>query len=285
VGVACVAFTSLGWGLNWPVTKLLIAACPPLSARGTSGVVACLILCGIALAGKESLKVSRESWPRLAMAALLNVTFWMGGTTASLQWLRAGPAATLAYTMPIWVCLLAWPLLGERPSIRQACAIVLGICGVLALLGLDSLSFVRADWPGVGLALLAATLFAFSTVYGKAHPIALSPIALTAWQVGLGSIPLLVLGGLLERPDFMSMPPFAWAALCYTALISMGFGYVTWFMATRRLPAPAAAMGTLLTPVVGVVASSLALGDPLTLRQIMALALVGMGILLTVRTR
>ena len=46
--------------------------------------------------------------------------------------LRNSAAATsrvtiLAYTMPIWSVLLAWPLLGERPTGTQA--IGLGLCG------------------------------------------------------------------------------------------------------------------------------------------------------------
>nr|WP_294525857.1 DMT family transporter [uncultured Rhodopila sp.] len=280
LGALSVVVTALGWGLNWPATKLLIAACPPLSARGVAGAVACVILFIAAALRGESLRVARPERWRLAAGALLNVTAWMGGTTAALRWLPAGQAVTLAYTMPIWVCLLNWPILGERPTFRQIAAIILGMVGIIVLVGPGSLSFERDDAPGIALALGSAMLFGLGTVFGKARPVCLGPLAFTAWQVAVGSIPLLILGLCLEAPAFAALSLFAWAALAYTAVVSMGICYVTWFVARSRLSAPAAATGTLLTPVIGVAASSLALGDPLTAPQLVALMLVAGGIIL-----
>lgn len=281
-GAVCVVLTALGWGLNWPLTKVLIESFPPISARGMTGLVASAILFTATMARKDRLTIPRRDWPHLLLGAVLNVTVWMGGTTASLRWLRAGQAATLAYTMPIWVCLLAWPILKDKPAPRQIGAIILGMCGVIILLGTQSLSFGRYDGPGIALALLAAFLFALGTVCGKAHPLSLSPLALTAWQVGLGSIPLAILGFFLEKPDFARLNVAGWATLAYTALISMGLCYVTWFMAKSRLSAFGAATGTLLTPVVGVAASAVFLGDALTVNQLVSLALVSAGIVLAV---
>ncbi|HET6609700.1 MAG TPA: DMT family transporter [Rhodopila sp.] len=281
-GAVCVMLTALGWGLNWPATKVLIESFPPISARGLTGLVASAILFSATMARKDRLAIGWRDWPHLLLGALLNVAVWMGGTTASLRWLRAGQAATLAYTMPIWVCLLAWPILKEKPTPRQMGAIVLGMCGVIILLGPESLSFSRHDGPGIVLALLAAFLFALGTVCGKAHPLPLRPLALTAWQVGLGSIPLTILGFLLEKPDFTRLDVLGWATLAYTALISMGLCYVTWFIAKGRLSAFGAATGTLLTPVVGVAASAIFLGDALTINQLASLALVSSGIVLAV---
>jgi drug/metabolite transporter (DMT)-like permease len=283
IGIVCIVFTALGWGLNWPATKYLLTACPPLSARGVSGLVAGLVLFGVAASRGETLVVPRYLWGRLATAALLNVTAWMGFTTASLVWLPAGLAATLAYTMPVWAVLLAWPLLGERPVPRQIGAVVLGICGVVILVGGASFRLDATRIPGILLALSAATLFALGTVLSKRMLIPLPRVALTAWQVTLGCIPLLAAGLIFERADFGSLPLTGWIALAYTAFISMGMCYLLWFAAVRRLKASSAAVGTLLTPVIGVTASSLALGDPLTLSQAVSLGLVGAGIVLAMK--
>jgi drug/metabolite transporter (DMT)-like permease len=280
IGLACVVFTALGWGLNWPATKLLLQTCPPLSARGVSGLVAGLVLFGVAAAMGQRLAVPRALWGRLVVASLLNVSAWMGLTTASLVWLPAGQAATLAYTMPVWASLLAWPMLGERLVSRQIGAIVLGLCGVVILIGGTIFDLDAARLPGVGIALSAAVLFAFGTVLSKRLPIPLPRIALTAWQVLLGCIPLLIAGLLFEHAQFDALPVIGWFALGYTAFISMGACYLLWFAALRRLTASSAAIGTLLTPVIGVAASAVALGDPLTLNQVVSLGLVVGGIVL-----
>jgi drug/metabolite transporter (DMT)-like permease len=283
IGLACVAGTALGWGLNWPATKYLLTLCPPLSARGVSGLVAGAVLLGIAASRGERLTVPRRLWGRLVIAALLNVSAWMGMTTASLLWLPAGQAAVLAYTMPVWTTLLAWPILAERPAPRQILAIVMGICGVVILLGGAGVSLAEAELPGVALALSAAAMFASGTVMSKRQPIPLPRIALTGWQVLLGCLPLLVVGLLFEHPHFATLPLIGWIAMTYTALISMGLCYLLWFAAVRRLRASTAAIGTLLTPVIGVLASTLTLGDPLTITQLLSLGLVAGGILLTVK--
>src|SRR5262245_15385059 len=90
VGFGCLAITAFGWGLNWPATKLLLEQCPPLMARGLSGIVAGLALAGLALARGETLNAPRSEWWRLVRSATLNVTAWMGLTTVSLSWLDAG---------------------------------------------------------------------------------------------------------------------------------------------------------------------------------------------------
>ena len=76
---------------------------------------------------------------------------------------------------------------------------------------------------------------------------------------------------------------FGWAALTYTAVVSLGICYLTWFAALRRVEAGTAAIGILLTPIVGVVASAIALGEPLLLPQIASLGLVIAGVVLAVR--
>jgi drug/metabolite transporter (DMT)-like permease len=283
VGLTCIVFTALGWGLNWPATKFLLTTCPPLSARGVSGLVAGTILFGVAASLGEKLAVPRALWGRLAVAALLNVSAWMGLTTASMLWLPAGQAATLAYTMPVWAALLSWPMLGERPRPRQIGAIVLGICGVVVLVGGTIFHMDAARLPGVVVALSAALLFAFGTILAKRRPIPLPRIALTAWQVFLGCIPLLIAGLLFEHAHFGALPMIGWLALGYTAFISMGACYLLWFAAVRRLKASSAAIGTLLTPVIGVAASAVALGDPLRLSQVVSLGLVVAGIVLVIR--
>ena len=38
-GLVFLAVTSIGWGFNWPATKFLLSQLPPLTLRGSTGVV------------------------------------------------------------------------------------------------------------------------------------------------------------------------------------------------------------------------------------------------------
>ena len=120
-GLAFLAMTSIGWGFNWPITKFLLGYLPPLTLRGTTGVIGASLLAILALSLGESLRVPRAMWPRLVLAAILNVGCWMVLMGFALVYLPASEAALIAYTMPVWASLLAWPILGERPNLCACC--------------------------------------------------------------------------------------------------------------------------------------------------------------------
>jgi drug/metabolite transporter (DMT)-like permease len=61
--------------------------------------------------------------------------------------------------------------------------------------------------------------------------------------------------------------------LFYMVLGPMGICYLMWFAALRRLPAATAATGTLSVPIIGVIAAAIMLGEPLGVREALAMAL------------
>lgn len=134
-GVLLLAATSIGWGLNWPVTKHLLTELPPLSVRGLSGIVGAGLLALLALAFRQSLKVPSAQWPRLVLLSVLNVTAWMALMGLALVYLPASEAAVMAYSMPVWASVLAWPILGERISLLRVVAMAMAIAGLVTLMG------------------------------------------------------------------------------------------------------------------------------------------------------
>ncbi len=70
----------------------------------------------------------------------------------------------------------------------------------------------------------------------------------------------------------------------YLVVIQFCVAYLCWFAALQRLPASVAAIGTMATPVIGVVASAFALGEPLGLGQIAALVMTLAGVALATRS-
>lgn len=55
------------------------------------------------------------------------------GTFFALTRLPVSDVLTLTNTFPIWVALLSWPLLGERPSSRVWFAVACGVAGVVLI--------------------------------------------------------------------------------------------------------------------------------------------------------
>jgi drug/metabolite transporter (DMT)-like permease len=283
-GLLFLAITSVGWGFNWPVTKYLLSELPPLTLRGSTGVIGAALLALLALVRVQSLKVERQLWPRLMLSALLNVTGWMVLMGLALLWLPASEAALIAYTMPVWASLLAWPVLGERPTILRTAALVMAFAGLAAIMGGNGITATTEKLPGIVMALAGAFGFALGTVLLKKLPLPLPPIPAAAWQIGLGCAPIVVIGLAFETTHIEKVTTLGWWLLAYSTVIQFCIAYVSWFAALARLPASVAAIGTMAVPVIGVVASAVALHEPLGPIQIAALVFTLAAVVLATRS-
>jgi drug/metabolite transporter (DMT)-like permease len=283
-GLMFLAITSVGWGFNWPATKYLLSELPPLTMRGGAGVIGALLLAATAVFSGQSLRVPRAQWPRLVLAAMLNVALWMALMGLALLWLPASEAALIAYTMPIWASMLAWPVLGERPNLLRVISLVMAFAGLASIMGGNGFAASVAKWPGIVMALCGAVGFAVGTVLAKKLPLTLPPLSAAAWQIGIGCLPVAIVGFLVESSDITKLSNLGWILLFYSTVIQFCVAYVAWFAALARLPASVAAIGTMAVPVIGVFASAVALGEPLGLGQIAALVFTLAGVVLATRS-
>jgi len=283
-GLAFLAVTSIGWGFNWPATKFLIGYLPPLTLRGTTGVLGALLLGMVALVSGQSLRVPRAYWGRLVLAAILNVGCWMVLMGFALVYLPASEATLVAYTMPVWASLLAWPILGERPNLLRVLALLMAFAGLAAILGAHGFAASLSKLPGIIMALGGALGFAIGAVLAKKFPLDLPPVATAAWQIGIGCVPVAFAGFLIENSNFAGLSSNGWLLLVYSTVGQFCIAYVCWFAALARLPASVAAIGTMAVPVIGVVTSALALHEPLGIGQIAALLFTLAGVALATQS-
>jgi len=228
--------------------------------------------------------VPREMRLRLVMAAFLNVACWMTLMGLALLWLPASEAALIAYTMPVWASILAWPILGERPNLLRVISLVMAFAGLAAIMGGNGFAASSAKMPGIVMALGGAFGFAVGTVLAKKLPLALPALSAAAWQIGIGCLPVAVAGLLIEKSDVAALSSLGWILLVYATVIQFCVAYVSWFAALSRLPASVAAIGTMAVPVIGVVTAAVALHEPLGPGQIAALFFTLAGVVLATRS-
>ncbi|HEY4834533.1 MAG TPA: DMT family transporter [Bradyrhizobium sp.] len=283
-GFVFLAITSIGWGFTWPVLKYLLGELPPLTLRGSSGVVGAGLLALLAILRGQSLRVPAKLLPRLVVAATLNVACWMVLMGLALVWLPASEAVLIAYTMPIWASILAWPILGERPNLLRVISLAMAFAGLAAIMGGNGFAGSLEKLPGIIMALGGAFGFAVGTVLAKKLPLNLPPLSAAAWQIGIGSLPVAIVGLLIEKADWAALSSFDWMLLTYAIVVQFCVAYVSWFAALARLPASVAAIGTMAVPVIGVVTAALALHEPLGPGQIAALVFTLAGVALATRS-
>jgi len=266
---------TLLWGGNWPAMKVALAEVRPWTFRSVCLVAGGAALLLMARAGGHSLAIPRgERWP-ICLVASFNITAWHLLSAYGLIRIPAGRAAIIAYTMPLWAVILGWLLLGEPLTGPRGLGLLLGLGGLAVLIGPETGRVLWSAPLGALLMLGAAVCWGTGTVLMKRFRWTMPTVLLTAWQLVLGAVPVL-LGALLLEPvsALASVGRAGVVATAYATLVGVVFCHYAWFRVLGMLPAGVAAIATLGIPVVGVLSSGLILGEPLALRELTALVLV-----------
>jgi len=270
---ALVITLTLGWGFNWPMMKLALAEIPVWTFRGSCTASGALGLFLIAYLGRQRIRVPQGQWGILAAASLCNVTLWNVFIGYGLTMLPSGRTAIIAYTMPLWTVLLSRWVLHERLTARRIFGVALGMAGMILLIG-SELAVVKAAPLGAVLVLGGAFAWALGTVLMRRHPIQLPTTSLTAWQLLVGGLPIMIGALFIDWGMWQPIGIKATIGLVYNMIFVFIFCYWAWFRIATSAPPTVAALSTLMIPVVGVFSGIWLLGESPHWQEYAAMALV-----------
>lgn len=263
----------LVWGVTWPILRIALSEVPPLTMRTFSTLCGGLMLFAVCLALRRDLRLpGTKGWAHVFVAALLNIAGFSVLSSFAQLGAATSRVAILTYTMPIWAVVLSWICLRERPTGMQPVAI--GLCvGGLAILVYP---LTKAGIPpGILLALATGVSWAAGTVYLKWARLDADPMAVAVWQVAIAFVAIALCMLIFDGgPDFRAAHAEGVIAMVVAGLLGTGAAYGLWFSIIRRLPAMTASLGVLGSPVVGVIASVLVLGERPTATDIVGFAMI-----------
>lgn len=272
-GLALLLCLAIGWGINWPIMKMIVAEIPPLSFRGICLFFGGLGILAIARASGLRTRIPSGYLSKLLWLCLLNIIGWNLLATYGLSLLPAGRAALLGYTMPLWGLALSVWLLAEPFTRRHAIAMLLGMGGIAALMS-DALGGMLQAPLGVLLMIAAAWCWSGGMVLMKRWQIPMNTVTLTGWLLLLASLPMLagalVVDGL---PQQWPRTPIM-LGLIYNVFIAFMLCYWAWNRLIFLLPVSVSSLSSLLTPLIGVISGVIMLGEPLTWREYLAAGLI-----------
>jgi len=256
LAVGALLLLAVAWGYNWVVIKRGLDYSEPFTfaaLRSFFGAVVLLILLPIL-----HKPIRPKALGLTAVLGIMQTTAFVGLLTWALVNGGAGQTAILTYTMPFWLLLMAWLTLGERLKGFQWVAVALALCGLILVLTPWRLEGGWSELIAIGGALFWAGSAIVAKLLRKRHEVDL--LSLTAWQMLLGSLLLIVIA------FFAWSGPPVWsgtfiAALLYNVLAGSALAWILWLYILHALPAGTAGLGTLLTPVIGIIAAWIQLGE------------------------
>jgi drug/metabolite transporter (DMT)-like permease len=279
VAVLVVLLLCASWGFNQITAKYALTEIPPLTQAAMRSGFAALVVGAFALWRPPRLIASDGT---LAGGLLCGLLFGIEFIVlfVGLQWTTASHAILFLYSAPFFVSLgLLFIAPDERLSRLQWFGLFLSFCGVAVALGVASVS--RLQLIGDALSLLAGALWAGTTLVVKGSRLKLArPEKVLLYQLVVSTFVIgaaAIIAG--ERlPTHVS--PLVAFCFAYQTFWIVSVTFFLWFWLIARYRAGELSAFTFLTPVFGVLASVILMGDPVTPAFLGAVALVAGGILL-----
>lgn len=265
------------WGYNWVVMKDALAYAGAFQFGALRTFLGALCLLALLLVMRRPLR-PREI-PTLILLGVLQTSGFTGLIIWALVEGGAGKTAVLTYTMPFWVMVLAWPLLGEKIRGGQWLAVLFSVLGLLFIL--DPLHLGTGLFSMM-LALLGGVCWALAVIVAKKlHQRApdLDLLSLTAWQMLFGSLPIVAAALLIPAPPIDWTPQFI-GAVIFNAVFCNALAWLLWLYALQRLAAGIASMTSMLAPVIGVLAAWVQLGEKPALYESIGMLLIGVALVI-----
>jgi drug/metabolite transporter (DMT)-like permease len=273
------------WGFSYPATKITLRGFDVWTSRliimATGGF---LLLC-LARLTDEQIRVPRNDWRDLILAAIFNMTVFQLGMTFGVHFFNAGRTVVIVYTMPLWAMLFAWILLKEIPTRKRLCGLGLGILGLFFLMAQDFTKLPSA-YLGAACTLLGAVSFGLGTVWMKRRNWSNNATVLAGWQLVLGSIPVIPFWFFFgEKTNWNELTLDIWGSFIFLIVIANVLAYFSWFRVLSIFPTSISGLGTLAVPIVGLLASFMILGEVIGWREVIALILIVAALFLTLSQR
>jgi drug/metabolite transporter (DMT)-like permease len=276
--LACCLF----WGFQQVLAKATLAEVPPVFQSAFRAIGATLLLIvwcrwrGIALFVRDG-----TLWVGLLAGSLFSFEF--ACIYLALSHTGASRVTVFLYTSPFWVAALL-PLFvkAERLSRMQWLGLSCAFAAVVFALW-ESLQKAGAGRLGDVLALLAGASWGLTTVTIRATALGkVSAERLLFYQLACSavSLPIVSLAFGEHWPALTQLSAFAWLSLFLQTAVGAFASYLTWMWMLMRYPAAKMSAFVFLTPVFALLFAALWLGEPVTPNLVIAIVLVGLGIIL-----
>jgi drug/metabolite transporter (DMT)-like permease len=269
-----LAAVYLIWGSSYLATKIMVTDQLPLVSAGIRFVLAGLIVGIVAWWRGSRLPRAASEWRHALVLGLLLVVISNGCNTLALQHVQSNVSALLNASPALWIAWLGtFGRNGVPLSASAKAGLVLGFVGVALIF-----------WPagGVELASLGWQLvvlvgcfgWSLGTIYLRNAEVETPPMMMSAMQMALGGMIMLLLSQVAGEPLAMHWTLRGFAAFLWLTIMSSCVAYSAYyFLVAATTPAVVGTYGY-VNPVIAVLLGWVVLGEALSAPQAAGVAIV-----------
>jgi drug/metabolite transporter (DMT)-like permease len=279
--IAAFAALYLIWGSTYLGIRFAIESIPPFLMAGSRFFLAGVLMYAIA-SWQGAQKSSLAEWRTAFVVGACLLFFGNGGVTVAEQWVATGLASLLVATVPIYIALLAW-LTGSAPRPRPLVSLGLagGFAGVGILVGpaLIAPPAGGAQHVGAGMLILlfGSLVWSIGSLYSRRASNTASPFLSSAQTMLCGGALMMIAGFALGEGrnfDLRQVTVLSLGAFLYLVFIGALVGYTAYIWLLRHCEPAKVATYAYVNPVVAVLLGALFAHERLSIRTVLAGAII-----------
>jgi len=274
------------WGSTYLAIRIGIESFPPLILAGFRHFFVGLFLYPV-LRRKTGIKPTGANWRTAIVAGALLLFVGNGGVSWAEQTVPSGVTALLVATVSLWLVILDWLRPGGvRPAPRVAMGLLMGFAGLALLVGPAHLGgSERVNPVGAAVLVIASLAWACGSLYSKHGGMPSSPMLGVAMQSFAGGAILLIaamFAGEFRELHLGAVSMRSWLALVYLVVCGSGIGFSAYLYILQKSTAARVATYAFVNPVVALFLGWLIVGETITLRTILAAAVILTAVILVI---
>jgi drug/metabolite transporter (DMT)-like permease len=248
-----IIFTAI-WGSTWIVIRGQLGIVPPEWSVAYRFLIAALAMAALARWKGERLRLGAKAIPAAIFLGFAQFCVNFDAVYLAERHITSGVVATVFALLLIPSTMLAWAILGQRPTARFVWSSLVAVVGI-GLLFVHELQEHASSTPevleGIGLTLVGMVGSSSANVVQARPEFRRFPLfALLAWSMAAGALIDGMIAFAMTGPPVFDARPTYWAGLLYLALAASVLTFSLYYPVIRRIGPAKTAYSSVIVPII-----------------------------------
>lgn len=276
------------WGTTYLAIRVANETLPPLIAAGIRFAVAGAVLYAIAVRRGDVVgdRPGPAQWKAAAIVGIALVAGGNGLVVLAERTIPSGVASLIIALVPLWMVLVDRVVLRHRVALLTVFGLVLGLGGAAMLIGTTAFD-EAAPLSGMLVCVLATLSWTSGSLYSRDAPLPRRPLVGAGMEMMIGGAALIVFGALRGEIPLIRFEDFSMhslVALAYLITFGSWVGFTSYVWLLRNARTSLVSTYAYVNPVVAVFLGWLILDEIITIRTIIAGAIIVIAVAIIIST-
>lgn len=268
------------WGGTFFLSEILLLELSPFQIVFHRVSIAALIMVLYLKIKGIALPKDGRTWAALAVMGLLNNAIPFSAIVFGQQYITGGMASILNSTTAFFGVMLSGLILKEEAiTAPKFIGVIMGILGVAMIMGFDTLSSLSLTNIGQILIIVSSISYAFAGIWGKFQVKNLGVEVTATGMLITSSVWMFILSTTVEGLPFEALSMRSALSILTFAILCTAVAYLLYFAILKQAGAANLTLVTIIIPPFALILDAVALGEMVSLQEILGFLVISMGLL------